>query len=144
MTLIEVLLRLGCSIVAWLVVYTHCLWLATLYSVGCGSDGSEFWRLLLGFAPITLGFTLLLGSANRIPAIRGTLAWLALPLLLLLPLAVRGLWPTLRSATFNHSAICAEGAASLWHVAWAPVQIATLAAVGFMALRVYRNARRQS
>ncbi|MDA1073133.1 MAG: hypothetical protein O3A63_00035 [Proteobacteria bacterium] len=27
MSLAETLLRLGCSFVAWLVLYTHCLWL---------------------------------------------------------------------------------------------------------------------
>jgi hypothetical protein len=144
MSLTEAFLRLGCSIVAWLMVYTHCLWLATLYSVGCGSDGAEFWRLLLGFAPLTIGFTLLLGATRKLDAVHGTLAWLAIPLIVLLPLAARGIWPTLQSATFNDVAICADGDASLWQVLWAPVQIATLAIIGFVAFRVFRGARHRS
>ena len=36
--------------------------------IGCGVDGDQFWRLLLGFAPVALGFAALIGLSNDAPS----------------------------------------------------------------------------
>ena len=50
----EVFLRLGVSLVSWIVLYAYLLWLAVAGKVGCGPDGDEVFRLLLGLAPLGL------------------------------------------------------------------------------------------
>ena len=136
MTVAELLLRIGCTIVAWLIMYTHCLWLAVLPRVGCGSDGDELWRVLLGMVPITLLFTALIGAANKVDSVRDSLRWGAAPFALLLPLAILAIWPTLISSTLGDSGICTE-TPKAWHPWWAPVQLITLSWVSFKAYKTF-------
>ncbi len=128
------LLRLGCALVAWMVLYTHCIWLATLSVTGC-ADGDHLWRLLLGFAPFTLGFCLLLNVSRRLIEVHRILVWLSVPLVVVIPLALHALWPTLQTATLSGDAICIADSAPGWHFWWAPVQLIVIAgilvAVGF-------------
>lgn len=135
----EVFLRLGCSLVAWMVVYTHCIWTAMLRVTGCVADGDELWRLLLGLAPLTLGFCLLLNVSHKLTEVHRIVAWLAVPLLVLIPLALVAVWPWLDASTLGRSAICADGEASTWQVWWAPVQLVTLAAIALAVTRVWRG-----
>ena len=107
MSLIEVLLRLGCSLVGWMVIYTHCIWTATLAVVGCDPDGDHLWRLLFGFTPLVLGFCFLLNTTHKIPEVHRILIWLSAPLILLVPLAIRGILPTLAGSTVDGGPICA-------------------------------------
>ncbi|MEM7077184.1 MAG: hypothetical protein AAF513_01025 [Pseudomonadota bacterium] len=136
MRIIEVLLRLGCALVAWMIVYTHCIWSATLDVVGCGPDADNLWRLLMGFAPFTVGFSLLLGVSARMPSVHSILAWAALPLVLFVPLAVRATWPWFVAATINGEPICTAEIAA-WHPWWAPIQLAVLLWVSVIATRVF-------
>ena len=138
MSVPEVLLRLGCVLVAWMVVYTHCIWLATLGRIGCGPDGDEMWRLLLGFAPITIGFTLLLSAMRRLPEIARILRWAALPLLVLVPVAALPVISAFKSTTFGGMPICHNIAA--WHAWWAPGQFITLVIISVAAIRAWRTA----
>ena len=55
MRLSEVFLRLASALVAWMVIYAYVIWLAALHAIGCGPDGDEIFRLLLGMAPLALG-----------------------------------------------------------------------------------------
>lgn len=145
MRIIEVLLRLGCALVAWMVIYTHCIWSATLEVVGCGPDADNLWRLLLGFAPFTIGFAALLGVSARLPGVHSILAWGAVPLVVFIPLAVHATWPWFVDATLNSQAICTTQPTA-WHPWWAPVQFAVLIWISFCALRVFlrRNSILQS
>lgn len=138
MNLIEILLRLGCSMVAWMIVYTHCIWTATLRVVGCQSSGDELWRLLLGFAPITLGFCMLLNASHKMPGVNRILAYLGIPLIGLIPLALVAIWPSIGSATIDGQAICSTGSAALWHRLWAPVQLLTFGAIAFAVVHQWR------
>lgn len=142
MSVIEALLRLGCSMVAWMVIYTHCIWLATLRVTGC-TDGDELWRLLLGFAPITLLFCLLLGSSHKLVEVHRILRWFATPLVILIPLGLVTIWPSLLTSSIDGQAICATDATALeagtvtpsWHIWWAPLQIGTLICISVTAIR---------
>ncbi len=136
MTVAEILLRIGCTIVAWLMMYTHCLWLAILPRVGCASDGDELWRVLLGMVPITLLFSLLLGAANKVASVQASLRWGAAPLLLLVPLALMAIWPTFSASTLNDAPICSLPAKG-WHLWWGPIQLITLAWVCHRAYKTF-------
>ena len=136
MSIPEVLLRLGCVLVAWMVVYTQCIWLATLRTIGCGPDGDEMWRLLLGFSPFAIGFAVLLTAIHALPEIARILRWAALPLVVLVPLAALPVMSALNATTFGGDPICGDPAA--WHRWWAPVQIVTLVSISFAAIRAWR------
>ena len=135
----EVLLRLGTSLVAWMMLYAHFLWLAALYAIGCGPDGDEMHRLLLGLAPFTCGFALLLRVTRPFGEIHGILRWLGAPLLLLLPFAVRSSWHVFESVSIGSSAICASGPPAAWQQLWAPVQLITLLIASYMVVMVWRS-----
>jgi len=134
-----VLLRLGCSLVAWMVLYTHCIWLATLRVVGCGPDGDELWRLLLGFAPIALGFSFLISAIQQQREVAQIMRWLAAPFVLLIPLAIWPVITTFTATTLDSESICNTHA--WWHTWWAPVQLLTL---GVITYNLYRNCKATS
>ena len=138
----EVLLRLGCSLVAWMVVYTHCVWLATLRVIECDPASDELWRLLLGFAPVAIGFSFLLGAMNKLPEIARILRWLGLPMVVLIPVASLPVFSTLQTATFGPTPICGAEPA-LWHPWWAPLQLTTLFFVGFTIIRNWLSVKIQ-
>ena len=136
----EVFLRLGATLVAWMVIYAHILWLAVLFRLGCGPDGDEMHKLLLGLAPVTIGVSFALRATRSFAEIHGMLKWLAVPLLLLLPFVVQSIWQAVQVTVTNESAFCANVPPAIWQVAWAPAQIVTVTVVLYMAWRVWRSA----
>ena len=73
----EIFLRLGCSLVGWMLLYTYIVWLAALHAMGCGPDGDAMHRLLLGLAPFTAAMSLLLRLTRPMPEIHRIVARLA-------------------------------------------------------------------
>ena len=138
MNVAEVLLRLGCAMVAWMVTFTQLIWLATLRVTGCAADGDQLWRLLLGFAVISIGFSFLLLVSRPLKEVHGILRWFVVPAALLLPLALPPVLSALSSATLGSTGICSE-VAKPWHPYWAPVQLAALAAIAWNGWRTFRN-----
>ncbi len=135
MRLAEVLLRLGCHLVGWLIIYSHFIWLGVIPHSGCGSEGEELFRLSLAFSPIAVGAALLLGPAHRLIGVTDYLKWLATPLILLLPLAVIPVMHAFIDTTLGGSGLCPDMIASSWHRGWAPLQLATILFVLYAALR---------
>lgn len=135
----EVFLRLGASLVAWMVIYAHVLWLAVLFRLACGPDGDEMHKLLLGLAPITIGSAFALRSTRPIEEIHSMLRWLAVPLVLLLPFVVRSIWQVVEAVVINEASVCANVPPPTWQIAWAPAQIVTMSLVFYMAYRVWRS-----
>ena len=138
----EVFLRLGTGLVAWMILYAHVLWLAALYAMGCGPDGDEMHRLLLGLVPFTCGASFLLRATRPFNEIHSMLRWLGVPLLLLLPFAVRSIWHTFRGVHLDATAICASGSPTTWQLLWSPLQAATLLVAGFMIVGVWQSVAR--
>jgi len=136
----EVFFRLGCALVAWMMLYAHFLWLAASRVMGCGPDGDEMYRLLLGFAPFTCGFAFLLQMTRPFAEIHGILRWLGLPLFALLPFALASIWQAFGITILESLAICGDGVAESWQVAWAPTQLVTLCVAAFMVVRVWQTA----
>jgi hypothetical protein len=135
----ELLLRLGCALVGWLIVFTHILWLATSRVVECGSDGDEFWRLLLAFAPVAIAFGFLLPLTRKIAGVHQTLRWAAAPLALISPLAMLAVIKIYSTVNLAGAGICSAEPAS-WHSWWAPVQGIALIAIGILAWRAFKAA----
>ena len=136
----EVFLRLGSALVAWMVIYAHFLWLAVLFRLGCGPDGDEMHRLLLGLAPVTIGVAFALRATRPINEIHSMLRWLAVPLLLLLPFIGQSIWEAIEATFVDDSAFCASAPPSVWQLAWAPAQVVTVMLVLYLAYRVWRSA----
>lgn len=140
MSLPEMLLRLGTSLVAWLVIYTHLIWLGTLRMVGCNSDADQLWRLLFGFAPIAFGFSWLLTNSRALKEVHQIIRWFVLPLIVLVPLALIPIWQTFSKTNLDGAAICLVTPMPWWHTSWAPLQTIAVAWIVFMAWRVWRPA----
>ena len=136
MNVAETLLRLGCALVAWMVVLAHLVWLLALRNVGCDADGDNLWRLLFGFAAFTIGFAFLLPVSRKLREVHDILRWLAVPTGLLLLLALFPVWQAFSASTLGGAPICTEQAA--WHLWWAPVQLLAMSALGWNLWRVWR------
>lgn len=134
----EVFLRLGSALVAWMMLYAYFLWLAAVYAMGCGPDGDEMHRLLLGMAPFICGFAFVLGATRPLEEVHSMLRWLALPLLLLLPFIARSIWQVIQSVNVENIAICADATPTAWQLLWAPIHVVTLGVVSYMLIRVWR------
>jgi hypothetical protein len=130
----ELMLRLGCSLVAWLVLFAHCMWLAAL---ACGDGGATPWLALLLWTPVTLVFALLLNVGFAVPGIGRALRLPALLLIPLLPLAARVVLTTLAATTLHGESICAS--AVFWTKVWAPAQLVMLIMIGVVAIRAWRR-----
>jgi hypothetical protein len=125
--------------VAWMVIYTHCIWTATLNVTGCGDGGDQLWRLLLGFAPFTICFCLLVNVSAKLPDVHRILRWLAAPLAIFIPLALYSIWPTFVRATLGGEPICGSGDIQTWHVWWAPVQLGVIALILWSISKSWRE-----
>jgi hypothetical protein len=136
----EVFLRLGSSLVAWMLVYAYAIWLAIPGVRECGPDGDELHRLLLGMVPVACVAALLLGLTRPLPEIHSILRWFGIPLALLLPLLASNIRAVGSRVMFDGEAICGEGAIATWQYLWAPAQAVAAIMVGAMVFRVWRTA----
>ncbi len=135
----EVFLRLGSALVAWMMLYAYVVWLAAVYVIACGPDGDEMHRLLLGMAPFACCFALLLKVTRPFEEIHSMLRWLGIPLLLLLPFAVRSVWDIFQTVNLTATAICSPETPSTWQLLWAPLQTIALLFVIYMIVGVWRS-----
>jgi hypothetical protein len=130
----EVFLRLGSALVGWMVLYAYALWLAVMHIIGCGPDGDEMLRLLLGMAPFAVTAAAALRTTRPFPEIHRMLRWLGVPLVLLLLLSLRSIWGIFSRVHLNALAICSSGEAAAWELAWVPVQALALATIAYLVL----------
>ena len=137
----EVFLRLGCSLVGWMLVFTFVVWLAALHAMGCGPDGDEMHKLLLGFAPVAGGCAFMLRMTRPFPDIHRMLSWLGAPLLLLLPFVLRNIWSVFSRSSIEGLAICTDASPATWQQIWAPVQLIAILLIALLVLAVWRHAR---
>jgi len=132
-------LRLGCALVAWMMLYAHFLWLAALHALGCGPDGDEMHRVLLGLAPITCGFAFALRLTRPFKDIHRIFRWLGVPVALLLPFALRSIWGVFKQVNLESLAICSSTAATGWQPLWPAIQLITVLLVAYMVFKVWRS-----
>jgi hypothetical protein len=139
MSFAEIFLRLGSALVAWMVLYSYYLWVAILRQAGCGADGDELYRLLLGMAPLTVGISILLRVTRPLADVHRALRWLSVPMLFLIPAAILSIWSVMARVTFGGEGICAPAAPSAWQTWWAPVQVVTVLISSWMLIRLWRR-----
>ena len=135
----EVFLRLGTALVAWLLLFAHWLWVAALHVIGCGPDGDELHRLLLGMLPLTVGAGYLIRVARPLVEVQSILTWLIAPLALLMLLALRGIWSVAADVQLQGTAICGTGAPTAWEQAWVPLQLAAWLLVAVVAGKEFKR-----
>lgn len=137
----EVFLRIGSALVAWMVLYAHFLWLMALSAIGCGPDGDEMLRLLLGLAPVTVVMAISLRVTRPFSEIHSMLRWLGVPLLLMLPFSLRSIWLIFSMVVYDSTAVCAASPPPTWQLVWAPVQILVVGVASYCVIHVWRTAR---
>ena len=116
-------------------LFAHFLWLAAVHVIGCGPDGDELQRVLLGLAPVTCIFAALVGMTRPFVDIHAILAWLKLPLGILILLALRTVWGTTIRVNMEGLALCGRGEPSTWELLWSPVQFAVCVLVVVLVMR---------
>jgi len=138
----DVFLRLGCALVGWMILYTYVVWLAALGQIGCGPDGDELHRVLLGVAPVGAAAAYLLRMTRPFPDIQHLLRWLGVPLALLMPFAILNVWEISRLVYIERAGICSAGLEA-WQWFWAPVQLAAIAVASLMVVQASRSVHQQ-
>ena len=142
MRLSEVFLRLGCALVAWMVLYTHLVWLATSRAIGCGPDGDAMYELLLGSAAFAWAFSFLLRSTRPLPEVHSILRWLGVPLAALYPFAAHGIWTVYSVVNLQGMPLCSMPPPPLWQRGWAAVETLALVLIAWRVVREWRAAGR--
>jgi hypothetical protein len=137
----EVFLRLGCSLVGWMLVFTYTVWLAALHAMSCGPDGDAMHRLLLGLAPFTVAMALLLRMTRPFADVHRLLSRLGILLLLLLPFALKNIWAVFSRSNLADLAICSDDAAATIQQIWAPAQFLTVFLLAWLVIGVWRDTR---
>ena len=137
----EVFLRLGCALVAWMVLYAHLVWLAASRVIGCGPDGDAMYRLLLGSAAFAWGFSFLLRSTRPLTEVHGILRWLAAPLTVLYPIALYAIWKVIVVVNLNGLTLCSMPPPPLWQRGWAAIEILALVLIAWRVVQEWRAAR---
>ena len=137
----EVFLRLGASLVGWMVVFTYLVWMAALHAMGCGPDGDQMHRVLLGVGPLALVMALALRSTRPFPDIHRMLGHLAWPAALLGLFGLKNVWTVFERTNLGGLAICADTAPSTFQMSWAPAQFFIVLALGVVLFMMRRTDR---
>ena len=137
MRLPEVFLRLASALVGWMLLYAYFVWLAALRNIGCGPDGDELHRLLLGITPFVVGAGLSLRLTRSFADIHKILRWLSIPLILLIPFAVVHIWSIWNQVNIAGQSICSAAEPTFWQSIWAPLQLIVLAFCAWMLGRLW-------
>ena len=132
------LLGAACAVIAWLVGLAYCLMLVVAPRVECARGDSDPFLAALALAvPLVVLLALAPGGLPH----RDVLRWPTLPFAVLIPAAVRALWPYLSGADSLEHAYACDPARELpiWTSAWAPAQIGVLVWLAFTAARFWRR-----
>lgn len=136
----EVFLRLGCALVAWMVLYAHFVWLTALGVTGCSAEGEQLHRMLLALVPVAIGCAILLGATRPLDDVHRILRWLGLPLAALMLAGAYRVFAISRSVYATGLGICSSGEAAAWHVIWGPAQLLVIIVGALMIVRVWMQA----
>ncbi len=144
MSLAEILLRIGCTLVGWMLAYGYCLMLAVVAELDCVALGARFGRDALVFAGLSAAFVPLIPMGRRVAGLELIFKGFTLPLLALLPLAAIELLPFFEAATLGEAHLCevlapasSAGPRPFWHPLWAPVHFGVLLGLAWAASRFW-------
>ena len=144
MSFAEIILRVGITFVSWLVIYMHII-VVLVVPYGQCPDASA-WRVSMVSGLFALGAAFAIRYGHSIRGMRSAFRYFALPLLPLVPWSAWIVLPYLIGSTFGGSSVCnillgedSGLSAVSWQRAWAPVQLAVLAAISFHAWRTWTD-----
>ncbi len=140
----EIFLRLGASLVGWMVLVAYLMWLAVTRKLDCATSGDELFLLLLYTGPPAALMSLLIQATRPMREIQAILRWLiVVPALLLLPVML-ALVEIGASVYVDGAALCAAGAPPTWQLVLPPVAVLSVIVILFTCIRVFLTAREKS
>ena len=144
----EVFLRVGVTLVSWIMCYAHTLMLAVLPRTDCSESNAGLWEPTFYLAPLTALAVWALGYGHNL---REVARWLTVPLILFAVLALLGTFPYLSHTTVNAHPACSLLNPAFtgtvvpgWQRAWAPVQLLVLLGIGWRVIQYWRTSRNQA
>ena len=135
----EIFLRLACALVAWMLLYAHLLWLAALRVTGCGPDGDELHRLLLGLSILTVSAAGAIHATKPMHEVHSALRWISIPPALISPWVLASIWTVFRTVNLDRTGLCGIAPPPLWQWAWAPAQILLILVVAGSVVCLWRK-----
>lgn len=142
MSFAEVVLRIGLTLVGWLVAFVHLLILGILPRTSCAQGAGDVLAGSLMMAVPAAICLAVIGAGKRVsPMMR----YASVPAALVWPFAVVAVWPTL-GAGDTHLCVALglasdAGAAPGWHAWWPWVQLGLLAAIAARFVELLRAGR---
>ena len=143
----SVFLRLGITLVAYMVLVAHLLMLAIVPQTKCTGEGTEIWVAIFAMSPLTFIFALLLLASRPLKSVVQMLKWGCVFIVLLLPFALIATLPIFGSTTLGNAPICPGISAYsnlVWQQAWAPLQMGLIVLIGVQAARYWYMAHKQA
>ena len=139
MSFSQVVLRIGTSLVSWLVLFAYGIWLSVVDTAGC-TDVNELFALLLGAAPFAVGAAVAVRATRPFADIHRMLRWGLLPLAILLILSAPAVWDHLQQVTLDGAGFCTQQSQAAWEPWWAPVQVIAMVVVLVVLARDFLTA----
>ena len=139
MRLAEAFLRIGSSLVGWMIIYAHVLWLAVSARVTCGAEGAELFAVLLGLTPLTLIAAPLVLVSRPLEDVHRMLRWLGAPLMLLLPFCLYAVYRVFQTVYGANTSICGDAEAPVWQLWWVPIQLCITVLVAIAIVLAWRR-----
>lgn len=144
MTFAEVVLRIGVTFVAWLMLYMHLIMLTVVRFAQCPEVSA--WRVSMFSGVLALGAAFALHYGHGVRGLSSVFRYFALPLALLVPWAAWIILPYLTGTSFGATHPCdvllaaqTGLVATGWQRAWAPVQLAVLLAIAVSGWRAWSD-----
>ena len=143
----SIFLRLGITLVAYMVLVFHLMLLALVPQLKCNGDEPAIWVLTFFTAAIAFIFALCLLASRPLKSIVQMLRWGCLPIVALWPFALIAVLPVFGGSTLGGAPICPGISAYsnlVWQQAWAPLQMGLLLIIAVQAGRYWYMAREQA
>ena len=137
----EVFLRIGCSLVGWMILIAYVVWLAVASRIACTDDAADLYNLLFFAGPVAMFLALMIRATRVLPEIHRTMRWIGVFPALFLPNAVLTIVAAYRSVFASGAGPCGIALTEAGFPVWPFVQ--TISLLGITALLVinWREAR---
>lgn len=144
MSFAEIVLRLGVSFVAWMMIFMHMIMVLVIRLAPCSDGDVSPWQVSLVTALLALGAAAALPYGNGVKGMAGVFRYFALPLAVLLPWAAWIVWPYVAGTLVAGAEVCAiatgatsKTSAPTWQRAWPAIQLVVLCVLAFSGWRAW-------
>lgn len=143
----SIFLRLGVTLVAFMALFCHLLFLALVTQLKCNGDEPPIWVVTFVTAIIAFISALSLLASRPLKTVVQTLRWGCIPLLIMLPFGLFAVLPIFGASFLGGAPICPGISAHsnlVWQHAWAPLQMGLLVIIAVQVVRYWYMAREQA